>query len=330
VYDSFDADLHEDYDRFLKQVFVSDIQNDTTSLITADISPTDVYTHISEAKISEDGTHISILATTGVIGAKFNYYAQIYIHNTKSGISKTVIPQVAVNDLEPNNSDLGISHDISANGAFVVYDSSRNDITDNDTNGHKDIFVHNLISGQTALVSVSTGGTQANGASFNPTISADGQYISFNTAANNLVSGDTNVFSDIVRVINPLFGSSGWNFGWLLGWNYEWGIGWGVSWNVSWYSGWGVGWHSGWHLGWFWHPPGWEVGWYFGWFVSAGGTWNYGWNFGWYFNSTSWFYGWSVGWFVGWNIGSHYGWNLSWNWGWNLGWYLSWGLGWSI
>jgi hypothetical protein len=47
----------------------------------------------------------------------------------------------------------------------------------------------------TELVSVHSDGSLANGASFNPSISADGRYVAFNSDASNLVDGDRNYVS---------------------------------------------------------------------------------------------------------------------------------------
>jgi len=47
------------------------------------------------------------------------------------------------------------------------------------------------------LVSVSSGGSQANGNSENPSISSDGRFIAFISDATNLVSGDTNDVKDV-------------------------------------------------------------------------------------------------------------------------------------
>jgi Tol biopolymer transport system component len=46
-------------------------------------------------------------------------------------------------------------------------------------------------------VSVATDGSQANGFSFSPAISANGRYVAFTSDADNLVPGDTNQFPDI-------------------------------------------------------------------------------------------------------------------------------------
>ncbi len=51
--------------------------------------------------------------------------------------------------------------------------------------------------GTTELVSIASDGTQGNGLSYAPTISADGRYVAFSSNASNLVEGDTNGSSDI-------------------------------------------------------------------------------------------------------------------------------------
>ena len=49
----------------------------------------------------------------------------------------------------------------------------------------------------TEQVSVATGGAEANGASDTAAISADGRFVAFESAATNLVGGDTNAAEDI-------------------------------------------------------------------------------------------------------------------------------------
>ena len=66
-----------------------------------------------------------------------------------------------------------------------------------DTNLTWDIFVHDSQTGVTERVSVGWLGTQGNDGSYYPSISADGRFVAFNSQASNLVSGDTNVTSDI-------------------------------------------------------------------------------------------------------------------------------------
>ena len=87
----------------------------------------------------------------------------------------------------------------SADGRQLVFVSrARNLVTNDDLAPHMDVFVRDLQANRTALVSVNTsgigGGNDPSGA---PAISANGQFIAFESAASNLVAGDTNNASDI-------------------------------------------------------------------------------------------------------------------------------------
>lgn len=86
---------------------------------------------------------------------------------------------------------------ISANGRFVVFQSTANTLVPLDTNNASDIFVKDRQSGITTRVSVGSGGLEADGASYNPTISANGQFVAFVSSAQNLVSGDNNGWDDV-------------------------------------------------------------------------------------------------------------------------------------
>jgi Tol biopolymer transport system component len=80
----------------------------------------------------------------------------------------------------------------------VAFTSAASDLAANDTNGREDVFVRDLNSGQTTLVSVNSAGTASgNGASLFPFISADGSVVSFRSTASDLVANDTNGFTDV-------------------------------------------------------------------------------------------------------------------------------------
>jgi subtilisin family serine protease len=86
---------------------------------------------------------------------------------------------------------------ISADGRYVTFQSTSTDLVSGDTNNVTDIFIHDTMTGTTELVSQSTAGTLANGASFDHVISADGQHVAFESQATNLVIGDTNGVMDV-------------------------------------------------------------------------------------------------------------------------------------
>ena len=88
---------------------------------------------------------------------------------------------------------------MSADGRYVVFSSSATNLVAGDTNGMDDVFLRDLQTGITRRISLNTNGTQGDGQSTVPSISADGRYITFYSSATNLVTGDTNGVYDVFR-----------------------------------------------------------------------------------------------------------------------------------
>ncbi|MCB8926874.1 MAG: PD40 domain-containing protein [Ardenticatenaceae bacterium] len=86
---------------------------------------------------------------------------------------------------------------ISADGRYVAFFSNASNLVSDDTNGERDVFVHDWQTGQTTRVSVASDGTEGNSSSIDPSISADGRYVAFDSFASNLVSDDTNGWPDV-------------------------------------------------------------------------------------------------------------------------------------
>ena len=86
---------------------------------------------------------------------------------------------------------------VSADGQRVAFYSEAWDLVAGDTNNTVDVFVRDRAGSTTTRVSVSTAGTQADGASYYHAISGDGLSVVFLSVATNLVPGDTNGVRDI-------------------------------------------------------------------------------------------------------------------------------------
>lgn len=85
---------------------------------------------------------------------------------------------------------------ISGDGRFVVFHSESN-LASGVNDGKTHIFLHDRQTGITTRASVDSSGVQANDYSYDAEISSDGSFITFQSFASNLVSGDTNGMSDI-------------------------------------------------------------------------------------------------------------------------------------
>jgi Tol biopolymer transport system component len=88
---------------------------------------------------------------------------------------------------------------MSADGRFVAFESDADSLTGNDQPGVTDVYVRDLQDNTTTLVSRAGGATGApgNGHSHDPAISADGDWVAFESAATNLTGGDTNGRDDV-------------------------------------------------------------------------------------------------------------------------------------
>jgi Tol biopolymer transport system component len=89
--------------------------------------------------------------------------------------------------------------DISAQGGHIVFVSGATNLLDNQTlsGGVAQVYLHDLQSGETSLLSTGWDGAPANGHCSSPAVSADGRYVAFASQASNLVSDDTNGGYDV-------------------------------------------------------------------------------------------------------------------------------------
>lgn len=88
---------------------------------------------------------------------------------------------------------------ISGDGRFVVFQSD-GDLLPEDTNGTRDVYLYDVAQESLQLISVNLEGTgPGNGSSgsFQTSISYDGRFVAFRSAASDLVSNDTNDRFDI-------------------------------------------------------------------------------------------------------------------------------------
>ena len=109
--------------------------------------------------------------------------------------NQTTLASIDSSGLQGNNGSY--TPPISADGRYVAFYSNASNLVSGDTNNTYDVFVHDRQTNQTTLASIDSSGLQGNSNSQNPSISADGRYVAFYSFASNLVSDDTNGYSDV-------------------------------------------------------------------------------------------------------------------------------------
>jgi VCBS repeat-containing protein len=121
-----------------------------------------------------------------------------------------------INGLIDNGDDW--KSEMSADGRFIIFQSSASNLVPGDTNGATDVFLYNLQTHQVQLVSAAADGSAANGRSYRPAISPDGNHITFASDATNLLGASAtpsgaNGFQTYVRDIDPATGLVSTGFG---------------------------------------------------------------------------------------------------------------------
>ncbi|MHB9132340.1 MAG: triple tyrosine motif-containing protein [Armatimonadota bacterium] len=150
--------------------------------------------------MSGDGSAVAFVSTaTNLTPTAISGVANIFLHyRTGANADATKLVSVAKDGI--NDSDGPSSRpSISRTGHYVVFASEATNLVDNDTNNASDIFLRDTDGDITTRISVSSTGTQADGGSYDPYISADGRYVVYTSLASNLDtnSPDTNESYDI-------------------------------------------------------------------------------------------------------------------------------------
>lgn len=144
--------------------------------------------------ISADGRYVAFFSgASNLVPGDTNRVFDVFVRNRVSGTTERVSMRT---DGRQGNGD-SFDPALSADGRFVAFSSDASNLVPGDTNDTTDIFVHDRRTGTTELVSRGPGGRSGNAHSNESSISADGRFIAFTSAATNLVPADTNDTFDI-------------------------------------------------------------------------------------------------------------------------------------
>ena len=146
----------------------------------------------SGAALSGDGRFVAFESGAALVPTDTNSLADVYVRDRLLGT--TIWASVPLTGTAGGPSTAAA---ISADGRFVAFQSTANNLVPGDTNGVSDVFVRDLQTGTTARVSVDSAGTPGNGASDAPSLSGDGALVAFTSQATNLVVDDTNNATDV-------------------------------------------------------------------------------------------------------------------------------------
>ena len=152
--------------------------------------------HSIYPSVSADGRYVAFHSlATNLVPGDTNGVQDVFVRDRQSGTTE----RVSVDSLGAQGNSLSEFPSISADGRYVAFHSWASNLVPGDTNGWGDVFVRDCQSGTTERVSVDSLGAEGNYTSgfSRPSISPDGCCVAFESAASNLVTGDTNGEEDV-------------------------------------------------------------------------------------------------------------------------------------
>lgn len=185
-------------------IFLRDTLTGTTVLISVSAAGgTTGDGSSSHANLSQDGRQVAFESvSTDLVPGGTNGRVHIFVRDLHRGLTVLIS---APGGVQANHH----SHEpvLSADGRFVVYESLASNLVPGDTNADADVFLcdrdpdgdglYDEGDSVTTRVSLGQGGAQGNNYSGNPWLSGDGRIVLFQSHADNLVPGDTNLVMDV-------------------------------------------------------------------------------------------------------------------------------------
>jgi Tol biopolymer transport system component len=171
------SDLVEGDDNGLEDIFVHDRQTGTTTRVSVATNGSQANEDSFNPTISADGRYVAFSSESSTLAdGDDRGRSQIFVHDRETGET------LRISNGADGTEARGRSYDpfISADGRFVTFYSNAADLIEGDGNGAVDLFVHDLMSGETTIVRyVNRDGSEPTHDPYIPTLSSDGRFVAF-------------------------------------------------------------------------------------------------------------------------------------------------------
>jgi len=174
-------------------VFVRDQQTHAIQLVSRTAGGAAGNAASDRPSISDDGKRIAFRSSATDLVAGGDAVPAIYVRDLTAGTTT----RVSVSSTGTPGNGASDTPRISGNGRYVAFASDANNLVIGDGNGRTDVFVRDLQTGTTELVSQRANDGPQGGTSTSPAINRDGRYVAFKSTSTNLVPSDGNGGADV-------------------------------------------------------------------------------------------------------------------------------------
>jgi uncharacterized repeat protein (TIGR01451 family) len=167
-------------------IFVHDRQTGSTEIASVSSSGRQGEGLSSSPDLSADGRFVAFDSdASNLTRGDRNNITDVFRHDRVTG--ETILVSLGSDGRQGAASSHAPA--ISADGHFIVFHAN-SPLVPNDTNDNTDVYLRDVQTGTTTLISVATDGSAGNGTSFIQDISGDGRVVAFVSSATNLIPDD--------------------------------------------------------------------------------------------------------------------------------------------
>ncbi len=173
----------------VSDVFLRDLHNGVTRRISEGTGGVQANARSYHPCISSDGKHIAFTSDATNLVPGSPPHSNVYLYRISDG-KLSLISGMEANDDSDQPS-------INANGSVVAFASYASNLTSGPSDVYQDVFVYVRKTGRIELVSGASGSSGTNGHSWHPSVSGDGNCVSFTSQSDRFGPLDYNGYSDI-------------------------------------------------------------------------------------------------------------------------------------
>jgi Tol biopolymer transport system component len=184
---------HGDGNGAMRDIFVYDQGTGVITLVSSGPGGEPADASSDQPVLDADGSHLAFASRArNLVANDRNRFSDVFVLVPEAGLARASIAPGGGEGDGPSSEP-----DLSADGRLLVFTSAADNLVTGDSNQAYDVFVRDLVTGVTTLVSGGRRGAPAAGDASAPAISADGRFVSFSSDAPNLVPGDDNGHADV-------------------------------------------------------------------------------------------------------------------------------------
>jgi len=176
-------------------VFVRDRLTGTTERVSVSSSGGQSDGFSEGPALSADGRFVAFYSNaSNLVPGDDSFSDDVFVHDRLTGTTEIV----SVNNSGDKGNSSSFRPDISADGRFVAFSSSADNLVPGPQLFHQ-VFLRDRLLGTTERVSEDAAGNEGDGTSSLPAVSADGRFVAFETNAANLIGDGSHESHVLVR-----------------------------------------------------------------------------------------------------------------------------------